>query len=132
MNGIIGILVAAGKGILKSMLGNSAYHAHVYPVDMAINGLITAAYTVATMETRPSEIPVYNMALDKTNRITYDFIIAEGTRTVYELPFEAGIWYPAGVFTKSKIYHKFNLILFHWAPAYLVDFLMICLGKPRL
>jgi fatty acyl-CoA reductase len=44
LNGPMGLLVAAGKGVLRSMHCNRDYHAEVIPVDVAINGLIAAAW----------------------------------------------------------------------------------------
>lgn len=41
-------------------------------------------------------------------------------------------WYPGGDITTSKLVHKTNVALFHWGPAYLIDFLMFCFGQKRL
>lgn len=50
LNGPIGIMVAGGKGVIRSMMCEADYTAEVIPVDQAINGLIAIAYTVATMK----------------------------------------------------------------------------------
>lgn len=47
-------------------------------------------------------------------------------------PFEAGLWYPGGDITTNKLVHQINVALFHWGPAYLIDFLMLCFGQKRL
>lgn len=47
LNGPIGIMVAGGKGVMRSMLCEAEFTAEVIPVDQAIAGLIAIAYTVA-------------------------------------------------------------------------------------
>jgi Male sterility protein. len=48
LNGPIGLLVGAGKGVIRSMYGKSEYLAQVIPVDVAINGMITIAWWIGT------------------------------------------------------------------------------------
>jgi len=48
LNGPIGLLIGAGKGIIRSMHCNGNYHAELIPVDMGINALIVIAYKLAT------------------------------------------------------------------------------------
>ena len=50
LNGPIGVIVASAKGVCRTMLGDPQYPAAVVPVDMAIFGLITIAYTVGIMK----------------------------------------------------------------------------------
>lgn len=81
-------------------------------------------------------------------------MLDEGKKLFHKYPFEAGLWYPDGKspgsvpytcnktkdktftligdFTRSKIVHTFKLIFYHWLPAYLIDFLMLCFGQKRL
>lgn len=43
LNGPVGIMVGAGKGVIRTMHCNGEYNAEVVPVDYAINGLIVFA-----------------------------------------------------------------------------------------
>ncbi|KAL9705373.1 hypothetical protein quinque_008891 [Culex quinquefasciatus] len=131
LNGPVGIMVAGGKGIIRSMLCNGEYNAEVIPVDIAINGLISIAYTLGQMQTLPQEIPVYNVTCRETKRTTWKEVLELGKATAYEYPFEAGVWYPDGDITTNKIYHTICVTLFHWLPAYFIDFLMFCFGQKR-
>lgn len=47
LNGPVGIMVAGGKGVLRSMYCKAEYNAEVIPVDFAINGLIAIGKQVA-------------------------------------------------------------------------------------
>lgn len=48
LNGPVGLIVGAGKGVIRSMHCTANYHAEVIPVDLAINALISIAYKVGT------------------------------------------------------------------------------------
>lgn len=44
LNGPVGVLVASGKGVVRSMMCGAEFVAEVIPVDIAINGVLLAAY----------------------------------------------------------------------------------------
>lgn len=48
LNGPVGILVGAAKGVIRSMHCRADYRAQIIPVDFAINGLIAIAWKTAT------------------------------------------------------------------------------------
>lgn len=44
LNGPVGVVVAGGKGLIRSMMAAEDFYAEVVPVDIAINAIITIAY----------------------------------------------------------------------------------------
>lgn len=50
LNGPVGVIVAAGKGVIRSLLCSPDYEAEVVPVDIAINALILIAWKRAQMK----------------------------------------------------------------------------------
>lgn len=52
LNGPIGVMVGAGKGVIRSMICEENFTAEVIPVDQAIAGLIGVAYTMGTMKSK--------------------------------------------------------------------------------
>lgn len=50
LNGPVGLMVGAGKGVIRSMHCNASYHAEVIPVDLAINALIAIAHRTVIAE----------------------------------------------------------------------------------
>lgn len=44
LNGPVGITIAAGKGVLRSMMVVKEFNAEVVPVDIAINTIIAIAW----------------------------------------------------------------------------------------
>lgn len=77
-------------------------------------------------------MPVYNITCSDAKKQTWQEVLDKGKRVCYQYPFEAGLWYPNGDMTTSQIVHKFNVIMYHWLPAYFIDFLMLCFGQKRL
>lgn len=52
MNGPTGVLIGAGKGVIRSMICNGELRSEVIPVDIAINGLILLPYHSSLAEKR--------------------------------------------------------------------------------
>nr|CAD7606415.1 unnamed protein product [Timema genevievae] len=52
LNGPVGLMVAAGKGVVRSMHIKGEYHSEVIPVDFAINGLLMLATKVGSSSDR--------------------------------------------------------------------------------
>lgn len=133
LNGPIGIMVGAGKGVIRSMVCNKDYDAEVIPVDVAINGLITAVWKESLFGGKKAkDTPVYNITCPETKRTSWGTVLNKGKEISREFPFEAGVWYPDGDITTSRLVYTFNSIFFHWLPAYFIDFLMFIFGQKRL
>ncbi|XP_050295769.1 putative fatty acyl-CoA reductase CG5065 [Anthonomus grandis grandis] len=130
LNGPMGLLVAAGKGVLRSMHCIGSNKAQVIPVDFAINASIVIAYKLGS-EKRSEEVPVYNLTQDGVIRITMGEIIDKGRDIVYANPFEMQVWYPDGDIRASKIMHTICCIFMHWLPALLIDFIMLLIRQKR-
>ncbi|XP_049960647.1 putative fatty acyl-CoA reductase CG5065 isoform X2 [Schistocerca serialis cubense] len=134
LNGPVGLLAAAGKGVLRSMYCRGELHAEVMSVDFAINGLITLAAREAARRAKegsPSEVPVYNITSSKVKRMTWKEVLDYGRQIVYEYPFEWTVWYPDGNIRSSKLVHKICVIVQHYLPAYFLDFLFLIFGQRR-
>ncbi|NXJ77863.1 FACR1 reductase, partial [Trogon melanurus] len=64
-NGTSGILIAAGKGILRSVIANNEAVADVIPVDVTINFTLAAGWYTAVH--RPKSLLVYNCTIGGVN-----------------------------------------------------------------
>ncbi|XP_018563270.1 putative fatty acyl-CoA reductase CG5065 [Anoplophora glabripennis] len=131
LNGPVGLLVGAGKGVIRSMYCNGGNRGQFIPVDFAINTTIVVAQMVGKAETRSKEVPVYNLTQDAVMPLTYQEILNMGRSIYYEYPFEMQIWYPDGDIRSSKLVHNIYSILFHWLPALLIDLIMFVCGQKR-
>ncbi|KAI8034151.1 hypothetical protein M5D96_013113 [Drosophila gunungcola] len=131
MNGPTGVLIGAGKGVIRSMICNGELKSEVIPVDIAINGLILIPYHNSLAEKRALQIPVYNLTVDDAKKRTWKWIMDVGRDLGIKYPFEVGLWYPDGNMTSSKLYHTICTVLFMWLPAYCIDFLLLIFGQRR-
>ncbi|XP_018335470.1 putative fatty acyl-CoA reductase CG5065 isoform X2 [Agrilus planipennis] len=131
LNGPMGLMVAAGKGVIRSMHVKGENRAQVVPVDLAINGIISAAWKIGTIQTKPKEIPVYNMTQDAVKKVTWKEVLDTGRQVGHEYPFEMQIWYPDGDIRSSKLMHQICCIFLHWIPAYFIDFLLFVFRQKR-
>ncbi|XP_020294359.1 putative fatty acyl-CoA reductase CG5065 [Pseudomyrmex gracilis] len=130
LNGPTGLLVGAGKGVIRSMYCKANYNAEVIPVDFAINALIVNAWKVATQE-KMKTIPTFNLTQNNIKQITWGEVLEKGRAIIYDYPFEGQVWYPDGDIRSSKLIHNLFVFFFHIIPAYLIDFLMLILRQKR-
>ncbi|XP_053625132.1 putative fatty acyl-CoA reductase CG5065 [Plodia interpunctella] len=131
LNGPIGLMVGAGKGVIRSMHCYGHYHAEVIPVDIAINAIIVAAYKIGSTTERPPEIPVFNLTTGDDRNTTWKQVLDIGKATVRKYPFEGPLWYPDGNIRHNKFIHSLCVFFYHIVPAYLIDFLLFLFGQKR-
>ncbi|XP_050678159.1 putative fatty acyl-CoA reductase CG5065 isoform X1 [Leptidea sinapis] len=127
MNGATGLLVGAGKGVIRTMHCNDSYQADIMPVDMAVNACIVLAYLTAT--DRPREIRVCNVTQSGINPLTWGRALDMGRVHVREFPFSICLWYPGGSPKSSRAHHLVAAFFTHVLPAYFVDLVMFLAGK---
>ncbi|XP_017484385.1 PREDICTED: putative fatty acyl-CoA reductase CG5065 isoform X1 [Rhagoletis zephyria] len=131
LNGPTGVMIGAGKGVIRSMLCNGELRSEIIPVDMAINAFILLPYRFNIMEKRPKNVPVFNLTVPDAKKRTWKWVMDVGRDLGMKYPFEIGLWYPDGHITTNKIYHWFCVIMFMWLPAYIIDFLLAIFGQRR-
>ncbi|XP_024944509.1 fatty acyl-CoA reductase 1 isoform X2 [Cephus cinctus] len=131
MNGPTGLMIGAGKGVIRSMLCNKDYLSDFIPCDLAVNAIIALAWSVGLEQ--PSEPFFMNVTESGENPISWGCALETGRKHALTYPFSGPLWYPGGRLTSSKIIHWFVIIFLHTIPAYLLDALFIITGnKPFL
>ncbi|XP_020298170.1 putative fatty acyl-CoA reductase CG5065 [Pseudomyrmex gracilis] len=131
LNGIGGIIVGAGKGVIRSIHCIPTYCAEIIPVDIAINDLIVLSYMIGTSKIKSKSIPVYNITHGNVRPITWGEMLEKGRNIFYDYPFEGQAWYPDGDIRTNKYVHNLFVFFFHIIPAYLIDFLMLIFRQKR-
>lgn len=63
---------------------------------------------------------------------TWQQVVDLGKKIIAECPFETMLWYPGGGVYRNEYVHNFRALIFHWIPAYLIDFLLLLLGRKQL
>ncbi|CRL01949.1 CLUMA_CG015216, isoform A [Clunio marinus] len=123
LNGPTGLLIGAGKGVIRSMHGNPNHNSEAVPVDITINAIIILAYKRSGMS---KDICYFcNLTESGANPLTWGDTINIGRKLFYDYPMCQSLWYPNGSIKPNYYKHMFCVIFFHYLPAYFIDFLMI-------
>ncbi|XP_069702748.1 fatty acyl-CoA reductase 1-like [Periplaneta americana] len=132
INGPTGLLIGAGKGVIRTMYCNQEGYADYLPVDIAVNGILLATWNYIANENHGNR--VYHLTSSSEFQITWAEIIDRGRRIVTEkVPLNGVVWYPGGSMKKSKLLHNICVFFFHLLPAILLDTLIFLSGnKPVL
>ncbi|XP_044260931.1 fatty acyl-CoA reductase 1-like [Tribolium madens] len=131
LNGPTGLLVGAGKGVIRSMHCDPSLEANMVPVDSAINSLLLIGWKEGTDPSR--DLKVYHVTSNNDNVISWGEALDVGRKHFYDNPFSVCLWYPGGSIKSNYWYHAIAVFFLHIIPAYLVDFLMVLTGnKPFL
>ncbi|XP_077300095.1 putative fatty acyl-CoA reductase CG5065 [Arctopsyche grandis] len=127
LNGPTGLLVGAGKGVIRSMHCRANYYADIIPVDICVNALIALAWKTGT--TKSTEPYICNLTESGNNPVTWGEVLDIGRKHLYNNPFTLTLWYPDGSIKASWILHILSVIFFHFIPAYFIDALLVLLRK---
>lgn len=130
LNGPTGLMIAAARGVVRSMHCNPDYPADVVPVDMAINAIVAAAWDRGLRADK--RIRYCNVSLDHEKQLTWGESIDRGKQLFYKNPLCFSLWYPDGSVKSNYWHHMFCVIFFHYLPAYFIDALCVLFRKKPL
>ncbi|XP_026331129.1 putative fatty acyl-CoA reductase CG5065 [Hyposmocoma kahamanoa] len=123
INGPTGLLIAAGKGVLRSMYGRGNCYADFIPVDVLASGIMIGIWDFATAKT----VTLANFTSSSEVQVTWDELLDIGRKILNKIPLNGAVWYPDGGLTSSRLYHNFRVVFFHWLPAIIVDTILFLL-----
>ncbi|XP_043288458.1 uncharacterized protein [Venturia canescens] len=131
MNGPTGLMIGAGKGVIRTMLCNKELLADLIPCDLVINAIIALAWKVGNEN---SNKPIFmNVTESGRNPLTWENALETGKKHALANPFSGPLWYPGGSLTSNKFYHHLRVLLFHLLPAYFLDTILVLMAqKPFL
>ncbi|KAB7508033.1 putative fatty acyl-CoA reductase [Armadillidium nasatum] len=127
LNGPTGLIVGAGKGMLRTFYCNSSITADIIPVDVPINLMIVSAWYTASH--RRENVKVFNCVSGAECPITWGEFQAYGMRALKINVLNDIIWYPSLSFTKHKFVNTVGVVFKHWIPAYILDFVARFSGR---
>ncbi|RWS29833.1 putative fatty acyl-CoA reductase-like isoform X2 [Leptotrombidium deliense] len=130
INGPTGLILACGKGILRTMLFDANANADLIPVDTVINLMITVAWHTATR--RQNTINIYNCTSGLVNPITWGEIERVAFPMLLRYPSNDVFRYPGGSFKLSRFLNDISKIYEHFVPAYLIDFICALAGRKQM
>lgn len=127
-NGPTGLMIGGGRGVIRTMHCNPEYDSGLMPVDVTMNGVIILGAERINAGANPK--PLFcNISSGDVNPITWGEALEAGRTKLYENPLCFALWYPDGSIKSNYLYHMLCVVLFHYLPAYLIDFLLIVLRR---
>ncbi|XP_067632986.1 putative fatty acyl-CoA reductase CG5065 isoform X2 [Eurosta solidaginis] len=131
INGPTGLLIGAGKGVIRTMYCNSSGYGDFVPVDITVNGMLVASWRHLTANDRSQLNRVAHLTSSSDIKVSWNEIIECG-RWVIEnkIPLNGVAWYPGGSMKSNYYVHFVYMVLLHWLPALVVDALLILLRYP--
>ncbi|XP_055706865.1 putative fatty acyl-CoA reductase CG5065 [Phlebotomus papatasi] len=132
INGPTGLLIGAGKGVIRTMYCDSDGYGDYLPVDIAVNCMLLATWNFIENNDRSRRI--YNVTSSAEIKVSWNQVIEMGREIVTKkIPLNGVLWYPGGSMKNNRLYHNFCMIFYHFLPAIVLDALLFCLGyKPVL
>ncbi|XP_023673586.1 fatty acyl-CoA reductase 1-like isoform X2 [Paramormyrops kingsleyae] len=119
LNGPSGVLVAAGKGVMRTMMADNNAVADIIPVDVVINLMLAAGWYTAVQ--RPQSTLVYNCTTGGVNPILWGDIERSVMSTFKQIPLDKAFRRPNANFTSSYLSNRFWNLFTHKVPALAYD-----------
>ncbi|XP_055963784.1 fatty acyl-CoA reductase 2 [Sorex fumeus] len=130
-NGPSGIMIAMGKGLLRSVKGAPMAVADIIPVDIVIN--LTLAVGWYTAMHRPKSTRIYHSTSGALNPCCWKDIGSLILGSFEKVPLEKAFRRPNAKFTSSAFSQEYWNVVSHWVPVLIYDlFLRLTGRKPRL
>ncbi|XP_066153695.1 fatty acyl-CoA reductase wat-like [Euwallacea fornicatus] len=143
--GATGVLIGVAVGLLRSLYGNKNNKADMVPADYVINSCFASMWDVATMKSLnknkeiedprcrehklEQDIPIYNYVSSPQNPLTWDQFNKLGEKYGTQIPSEKVIWHYMFKMRSNYYEHMLAVFFLHTIPAYVVDFILLCLRK---
>lgn len=126
-NGPSGLFVAAGKGMLRSMIGDFNAVADIIPVDYCANMMLAIAWHRVVK--RHSAIPIYHLTTGMLNGCTWGNVCSILSQLFKTYPFEGVFRRPNFAFESRKLMHYYWCYISHKIPAFIADMTSFCSGQ---
>lgn len=150
INGPTGLMLAIGKGILRSYYCDPTSNVEAIPVDLACNAMIAIGCKRAT--TKGSKMLIYNLStagiiqnsiskrtslnifflFQDINSQTWGQMTAHYSDAIEEYPFDFLLWKPNCKITSNYYLYIVFTFFFQYLPAVLIDLLLMVLRKKTL
>ncbi|CAL1687699.1 unnamed protein product [Lasius platythorax] len=126
LNGLTGLLIGGGKGVLRVFQTNKHVCPDAMAVDIAIKTVIATAWKIGLTTFTPGSLPyVLNCTSSNQRSMSLEVVSKMGFQIIKdEIPLEGVLWTPGTIFTNSFAVHYILTILLHILPAMLIDLIL--------
>lgn len=151
LNGPTGLVIAIGKGLLRSMHAKREVKAEIVPVDIVVNTMIASAYYIAKSNNKLSiepetseleleknqdveslgELPIIHCNSGDLNPVTWGQLEDQAFPIIRHYPSHQVLRYPFGSFKSNKYHDALTRLFVHILPALILDMICGLFGKKR-
>ncbi|EFA08470.2 fatty acyl-CoA reductase wat [Tribolium castaneum] len=129
--GVVGIVLAASLGVLRSLNAKLDAIAPIVPVDYVANVIIAAA--CKTGREQPKFPVIYNyVRFGKNSQLTWDQFMKKVEPECWNAACDKVVWYFGFKLRENKTWHNIYIFFTHTVVAHIVDFVLLCVGRPTL
>ncbi|XP_045468888.1 fatty acyl-CoA reductase wat-like isoform X2 [Harmonia axyridis] len=144
--GPTGGMIGAALGLLRSIQGKQENITELVPADYVINAGFAVIWDIVANrkncqngllitpeETKHTEEPIFNVVSSTEAPITWKKFYYMTRKHAIHVPSELQLWYDFFAFREGRLHHLIACFFLHTVPAYLVDFICLCIRrKPML
>nr|XP_044995431.1 fatty acyl-CoA reductase 2 isoform X2 [Jaculus jaculus] len=131
LNGPSGMIIATGKGFLRSIRATPMAVADLIPVDMVVNLTLAAGWYTAVH--RPKSLLIYHSTTGGLNPCKWSEMGLQVLASFKKIPFEKAFRRPNANFTTNSLSAQYWNAVTHRAPAIVYDCYLVLTGrKPRM
>jgi alcohol-forming fatty acyl-CoA reductase len=121
--------MGASKGVVRRLpVGVNLVYDYI-PVDTVVNQVLVTGFHVA--QKRSGDLSIFHCTSSTYNPFRWDAVVERTNELLHSYPLKSAVWYPHLKFMSSLFMFKISAILFHFIPAYILDFVTkIAGGRP--
>lgn len=130
LNGPNALIVATGKGLLRTVKASPRAVADLIPVDTVVNLILSVGWYTAVH--RPKSTRIYHCTSGTLNPCKWGEMGTQIMVNLEKVPLESAFWVPKTGFATNTVYMEYWNAVSHFGPAAIYDiFLRLTGRKPR-
>lgn len=129
-NGLAGILLSRGRGILRTIYSDPKKLLEVIPVDIANNAILALTCKRALM--KGTDVMFSNLTNSGLQTWTLKEYFDNEMEVVKKYPLDLLLWWPYCPLTKNKLYYEYRRLCYHYFPALVGDIFCRLSGEKAL
>ncbi|GAB0087094.1 hypothetical protein DMENIID0001_013670 [Sergentomyia squamirostris] len=132
VNGPVGIMMATGCGLIRTLFTDHKVILDFNPIDVTVKAIIITIRRQGIRtreEIFASEVPIYNGASRDTNPVSYYELATLGKSCIPIVPFNYNVWPISFIASTWFLQFYLRMIFLQIAPALLIDFIIKLSGR---
>ncbi|XP_022197920.2 fatty acyl-CoA reductase 1 [Nilaparvata lugens] len=131
-NGPAGLMLGAGKGVIRTAIINPDAVPDYMPVDIACKAIIVAAWNKAVKDNSDKQLTIYNCS-SRSKSISSRELVRIAYDAFWVAPMHDILWIPTSHYCQDETVLYFNVLFKHLLPALIADSIFNLSGrKPML